>query len=96
MSIYDINNPPILAAIGNRIAVEGELFTLQVTATDADNDTLTYYANTSLFTINPTTGLISFTPTLVQVGNYSINIFYCSTPFCDKYLDLIRKRQTPG
>jgi hypothetical protein len=74
VTIYDVNNPPILSPIGNQIAVEGQLYTLQITATDADNDTLTYSANTSIFTINPNTGLINFTPTISQIGNYSINI----------------------
>jgi hypothetical protein len=68
------NEPPILSYIGAQTLTEGLLYTLQVQATDADNDTLTYYANTSLFTINKTTGLISFTPNASQIGSYLINI----------------------
>jgi hypothetical protein len=72
--VLDVNNPPVLDSIGSLIAVEGQLFTYDVDATDPDqNDTLVYYTNITLFTINSSTGLINFTPTLAQVGNYSIN-----------------------
>ncbi|MEA2036733.1 MAG: putative Ig domain-containing protein, partial [Nanoarchaeota archaeon] len=73
ITVYDINNAPVLDSIGPLIATEGTLFTFDVNATDADGDNLTYSTNTSLFTINETTGIFSFTPTLAQVGNYSIN-----------------------
>ena len=72
--VSDVNNAPILSPIGPQIATEGTLFGLDVDATDPDNDSLTYSVNTTLFTINRTTGIINFTPTLAQVGNYSINV----------------------
>ncbi len=73
ITVYDINNPPVLGSIGSLIAVEGTLFVYDVNATDADNDTLAYSSNSSLFTLNSSTGVFSFTPTLSQVGNYSVN-----------------------
>jgi len=74
ITVYDVNNPPVLSPIGNQIAVEGGLFTYNVIATDPDEDNLTYSADTTIFTINPYSGLISFTPTLANVGNHTINI----------------------
>ena len=74
ITVYDVENAPVLDPIGNQIAVEGELFTYNVTASDPDNDNLTYSSNTTIFIINPDTGLINFTPTLADVGNHTINI----------------------
>ena len=74
ITVYDVENAPVLDPIGNQIAVEGELFTYNVTASDPDNDNLTYSSNTTIFVINPGTGLINFTPTLANVGNHTINI----------------------
>ncbi|MEK6899714.1 MAG: hypothetical protein AABX05_01185, partial [Nanoarchaeota archaeon] len=59
------NNKPPSFSINNQIidAGEDEVFTLQVNASDpgGNNDTLNYYDNTSLFTINGS-GYISFDP----------------------------------
>jgi len=49
-------------------------FTYQMNCSDYDGDTLTYYDNISLFTINSTTGLITDSPLQSEAGNYSINI----------------------
>ncbi|MBI4453891.1 Ig-like domain-containing protein [Candidatus Woesearchaeota archaeon] len=74
LTILNVNNAPVLSSIGPQIATESTLFTLDVDATDEDGDNLTFSASTTLFTINQNTGLINFTPTLSQVGNYTINI----------------------
>ncbi|MFH1641755.1 MAG: putative Ig domain-containing protein [Nanoarchaeota archaeon] len=74
VTVKNIDYPPVLEPIGNQIAVENQLFLLDIDATDADNNILTYTTNTTLFIINPITGLINFTPTISDVGNYSINI----------------------
>ncbi len=75
LEILDINNPPILDPIGNRIIKINKTFSLKVNATDLDTgDTLTLSDNTTLFEINPSTGLIEFTPNESQAGVYTINI----------------------
>ena len=74
LEILDVNEAPLLSYIGPQIAVENELFTLDIDATDPENNTLIYNSSTTLFTINNETGLINFTPILSQVGNYTINI----------------------
>ena len=85
LEILNVNDPPVLSAIGPQIATEGSLFTLDVDAFDPDPDNinLTYYASTSLFTIDSVTGLINFTPELSQVGNYTINISVFDGEFYD-------------
>ena len=69
LTILDANMPPVLSAIGPQIAIEGVLFSLDVEAFDTDNDTLVYGANTALFSIDTSTGLINFTPSFAQIGN---------------------------
>ena len=74
LTVLNGNDAPVLSSIGPQIATEGVLFTLDVDATDSDNDNLTFSASTTLFTINPSNGLVNFIPSLSQVGNYTINI----------------------
>lgn len=71
---FCITSPPVLNPIGNQIAIVGRLFTLNVSASDADNDTLTFVDNATFFDINSTTGLITFTPTGSDLGTHTINI----------------------
>jgi len=73
LEIIDVNNAPVLVPIGNQLALDGVLFYLDVDATDGDGDNLTYYENSTLFTINNLTGILSFTPTISDIGNYTIN-----------------------
>ncbi|MBI5880865.1 tandem-95 repeat protein, partial [archaeon] len=74
INVTGVNDPPVVQQVQNQIAYVGTLKTIPVSASDPDFDTLTYYDNTTLFNINPTTGLISFTPITGEIGNYSILI----------------------
>lgn len=72
-----INSNPVLASIANQTATESQLFELNISATDADNDTLTFTTNFTGFTIttiNSTAVKLSFTPNNNDVGNHSIRV----------------------
>jgi len=77
-TIFEIDNPPVLDAIGNQTAHEDVLFTLQLNATDVENDTLEFvYAiiNSTFPNFNLSAiGLINFTPASADVGNHTMNI----------------------
>ncbi len=65
------------ANASNLTAYSNTPFAFRINATDIDvGDSLTYASNSSLFTINDTTGLISFTPSDQNVSGtpYSINV----------------------
>jgi len=68
------NVAPAIIPVANQIAQQGVLFTLRINATDVPADVLTFSDNTTLFDINPVTGIIQFTPTNVDVGNHSVNV----------------------
>lgn len=73
------NQPPVLAAIGNRSVDEGSELTFTATATDPDpGQSLSFSLDTGApagATINPTTGVFTWTPTEAQgPGNYSATI----------------------
>ncbi len=74
--LLEINNTfPTITAVTDQRAPHSSAFTLQIDANDDDSDNLTYYDNSSLFDINSSSGLINFTPTIDQLGNYTnINI----------------------
>lgn len=74
LNVTNINDAPIIPSIDNQTAIIDRAFTLQVQATDPDNDTIYFYSNSSLIAINLTTGLIGFTPTADDIANYTVNI----------------------
>ncbi len=76
-----LNSPPEITTVADQAATIGTAFTLQVTATDANNHTLTYFDNTSLFAISQT-GYISFTPVAADAGNHSILVFVTDSSAC--------------
>jgi|GEM_PF-5143162 hypothetical protein len=77
LEIVNVNDPPALEEIGKLNATQDEPFYYDVNASDDDiihGDVLSFYDNTTLFDINESTGVISFTPNNSDVGIYSINI----------------------
>ena len=68
-----VNNPPVLAAIGNKSVNENAALTFTISATDADGDTLTYSARNlpTGATFNTSTRVFTWTPTYSQSGTYS-------------------------
>ncbi|MEK6903571.1 MAG: tandem-95 repeat protein [Nanoarchaeota archaeon] len=71
------NIPPILNPIGDRTLLETQFLTIQLNASDPDNDPLLFDTNAagvlpSPFAFDINTGLFSWTPTITDAGNYSI------------------------
>ena len=67
-----INNPPVIATIGNKTVNEGQSLTFTISATDADGDILSYSATNlpSGASFNPTTRIFQWTPGYTQSGTY--------------------------
>ncbi|MFC3700202.1 putative Ig domain-containing protein [Reinekea marina] len=65
------NSAPVITSIPNGSVYAGVPFTYAVTATDADNDTLTYSieSNRSDILIDSVSGLLSWSPTVDDIGN---------------------------
>ncbi len=68
-----VNNPPILAVIGNKTVNENSALTFTISATDADANTLTYSASNlpTGAVFNTSTRVFTWTPTYSQAGTYS-------------------------
>ncbi|SFM85372.1 putative Ig domain-containing protein [Methanolobus profundi] len=47
ITVQDVNAPPILSSIGSRSVNENDTLSITLSATDADNDTLSYFTNAS-------------------------------------------------
>jgi hypothetical protein len=71
--VINKNRAPKLELWEELIIYETQEVSLKINAWDDDNDSLTFSANTTLFTINQT-GLLSFTPNYDSAGRYYINI----------------------
>jgi len=74
ITVNDVNRPPVLEPIGDRTIDENETLTVDVNATDPDNDTLSYSCNrTDLFTdFDSSTGIGHWTPSYDDAGVYCI------------------------
>lgn len=71
-----INHPPTISSSAITNATMNVAYSYDVHATDSDGDTLTYSLTTSPtgMTINPSTGLINWTPTPAQEGDTSVTV----------------------
>jgi hypothetical protein len=83
LNVINVNRPPVLVPIGNKIAVEGSFFSFNVIASDPDGDDLLFSDNTTLFNINPFNGMISFTPRNSQAGDHYVNISVIDGQYTD-------------
>lgn len=76
ITIPPVNNPPVITSTAVTTATQNVLYSHQVTATDPDGNTLSYSLTTSPsgMIINPSSGLISWTPTDAQVGKNKVTV----------------------
>ncbi len=88
-----ISDAPVLNSITDFNIIVNNHFTFQVTATDSNNDTLSFSDDTTLFNINANTGLIDFTPT--STGVYDVNISVSDNKFVDWQIVKFTISQTP-
>jgi hypothetical protein len=74
------NNAPTLGSIGNKTVDEGQLLSFIISATDPDNDTLSYSASglPSWASFDPGTRTFSWTPAYNQAGTYTNVLFSVS------------------
>jgi len=72
LTINPVNDPPVLASIGNKSIDEGRLLEFQVSATDPDGDILTYSASNlpQGASFNAGSRTFSWTPAYNQAGTY--------------------------
>ena len=80
--VSSTNTPPVVTSPGNRTNVIGTALTLNVTATDANADTLTYSATglPSGLTINSATGVINGTPNAMGSFTPTISVTDSKNP----------------
>ena len=67
-----VNQPPVLALIGNKSVREGQPLSFSVTATDPDGDPLTYTASPLPSGASFTGQAFSWTPVPGQAGSYTV------------------------
>lgn len=70
------NNPPHITSTTLTAATVNQLYSYAVTATDADNDVLSYSLTVSPtgMSINASSGLIAWTPAVNQAGSQSVTV----------------------
>jgi hypothetical protein len=73
IAVRTSNAAPVFASVGDQTIAAGQTLTVSLSATDPDGDPVSYSAaNLPLgASLDPKTGVLSWTPTLDQAGNYS-------------------------
>src|SRR5262249_20522393 len=73
VTVRTSNDAPVLAPIGNTSVAAGQTLTIALSATDADGDSVVYSAANLPpgATLDPKTGVLTWTPTLDQAGTYA-------------------------
>lgn len=71
-TVSTTNNPPVFTPVSNKTVNEGEILTFTISATDPENDPLTYSLTNPPIgaNFNSTTRTFTWTPNFNQQGNY--------------------------
>ncbi len=75
ITVNNQNRPPILALVGNKSVMENSTLTIQLGATDADADPLTFAIIGTIpsnYSFNTSSGRFIWTPSQTDAGNYSV------------------------
>jgi hypothetical protein len=74
--VYIVNGLPSFDNLGDKNVTAGQEFYYNMDATDPEDDSanLNFSSNSSLFTINSSTGEINYTTLISEVAVYSINV----------------------
>lgn len=70
ITVNPVNDAPVLSPIGTQTGEEGELLTFTISASDVDNDPLTYTASNLPPGASFSGQVFSWTPTAIQAGTY--------------------------
>ena len=91
-----VNHVPTITSTPTTTATVGALYTYDVNATDPDVDILTYAlaVNPLGMTINSSTGVISWTPTSNQIGDYNVTVEVTDGEFTDSQSFIITVQLT--
>jgi hypothetical protein len=72
ITVNDVNDPPVLAAIGNKSGPFGDTITFTASATDEDGDAITYsLVGSPVGSLDPTSGAYTWTPGPTAIGAHS-------------------------
>lgn len=98
--LTDCNRPPELNSIGNKIVYETEQLSIQLTATDPDENILTYGTNAngilpSAFSFDANTGLFQWTPQLGDFGTYEVTFSVTDSQLSDEETITITVNELP-
>ena len=75
VTVENVNQPPVVEQLPDQTWTEDAPALLRVVAHDIDlGDSITFLDSTSMFTIDPATGLINFTPRQADVGPHVVTV----------------------
>ena len=93
-----LNQAPVLNPVGNKEVNQGSNLTFTLSATDPDNNPLTYSANGLPMgaALNSTNGRFSWTPTHNQAGNYLITFIVSDGQLTDSETITVTVNMVPA
>ncbi|MCK5022743.1 MAG: hypothetical protein KAS04_01085 [Candidatus Aenigmarchaeota archaeon] len=92
---FKFNQLPVISGVETTYSVdEGDLLSIDVDATDGDDDTLTFSCDrTDLFTFDTSTGVATWTPDYTEGGTYTIGFGVSDTLETDNETTVITVAQ---
>ncbi len=88
VTVNSVNDPPVLAPIGNQSVKLGSQLRITASASDVDGDPLTYSLDSGApkgASINPTTGLFTWTPSRTGTYILTVRVRDNGSPVLDDY-----------
>jgi hypothetical protein len=86
LNVTNVNDPPVLGFIDNQTLAINVRHEYHVNATDVDYDTLYYWTNSSVITVDPLTGWMNFTPQASDIGVHYVNVSVNDTVYSDSQI----------
>jgi hypothetical protein len=75
VTVNNVNQPPVIAVIGNKTGVAGQTLSFTLSASDPDSNTLTFRMLNAPSGASLTGNRFSWTPTSAQIGSFSVTFY---------------------
>ncbi len=76
LSVADVNDPPVITSLPVDSAIANLFYQYAVAATDPESDPITFALDAAPagMSIDPATGLVTWTPAIAQVGSHGVTV----------------------
>lgn len=96
LTVTNAPTPPVLDPVGDQTVDELQELSIQLSATDINDDTLYYYVQPGIGDLDANTGLFTWTPTIFDHGTIDVLFWVTDGRFTDSEEVTITVNNVPG